>query len=99
MSDPHEEIATIRERYRLRLGLSRAAAEAALAAGDATALCHVAHKLSGSAGTFGFLAVAVAAEELEALAEAPSEWTSIERATEKLIECLDKLSGARDRGE
>ena len=68
------------------------AAERALAAGDATALAFAAHRLRGSAGLLGLLALQQTADDLERVANlgGPTEWAA------RLQRMLDALADARD---
>lgn len=92
MNNPHQELAAIQERYRSRLRTTRDSLTAAITRRDRSMLQQMAHKLGGSAGTFGYSALAQAANSLEELlARDSTESGMIESATEVLFE-LDQIA-------
>lgn len=77
MADFQAQLAALREAFAAdlpgRLEALRAAWAADRDAGEATRTHFLAHRLAGSAGTFGYAALAQGARELERLLKAPAE--------------------------
>ena len=87
-SDRLEEL---RQRFRGRALIHAVELEQALRAGDKARLLEIAHRLSGSGGTFGYPAISRIAETVERAAESMAPAPELARVLQSLLDAIRQM--------
>ena len=89
MSDRLDEL---RQRFRDRAATHAVELEDALRTGDNACLTQIAHRLSGSGGTFGYPEIGRLAETVERAADTELSTTQLKCVVRALIEAIRRMS-------